>query len=802
MTVQRLLGAARHAMALGMFLAAALAAKGALAAWQAADGALVGVGVIALLAVAAVIHLRAGLLRERLRTAELQAAALGEKRNLEAGLKAAGIHVFSLPRGDDGRAARESCFAALSDLLAGEDLALVKSAADGLTPQGKALSMRCAGRLAGEMYTVDGFAAAEGEVTLILRDCAEETARTEQLDAEIAHLGTLLDALEIPIWRRAADLDLTWCNKAYARHVDSTPHRVSQEQGPEFLSGASKAKARALAASAMEAQATQHVRKHVVAEGERRYFDIVEKPLEGGGTVGWALDISDLEKAEADLNRHIDAHAQVLQSLNTSIAIYAPDTRLIFFNSEFCKLYRLDEGWLAGEPTLSEVLEAQREKGRLPEQADWRQYKTRMNDFFTSITEPEEELLHLPDGSTVRHIVLPHPFGGLQFMSQDVTDRYSLERDYSRLTAVQRATLDNLFEAVAVFGADGRLQLSNPGFATLWELDQEQLDGEPHMAELTELSRGLVDDGEGWETYKTDHIARISERARSTMRLERRDEKVLDCTYVPLPDGATLITYLDITDSFQVERALRDRAKALEATDRLKSEFIANVSYELRTPLNTVIGFTEILANQYFGQLNERQQEYVSGILQASQQLLSLINNILDLATIEAGLMVLEVESIDVHDILMNMLNLIQERVRSKQLQVSFDCPQDIGRMDADERRLKQIVFNLLNNAIKYTPANGAITVGARRDEDEMVIWVRDSGIGISDEEQTQVFERFWQADNPLARQGGTGLGLSLVKNFVELHGGRVVLESALDKGTTVTCFLPVTYVPPTEAEV
>ncbi len=301
--------------------------------------------------------------------------------------------------------------------------------------------------------------------------------------------------------------------------------------------------------------------------------------------------------------------------------------------------------------------------------------------------------------------------------------------------------------------------------------------GEPHIAEITELSRKLIDDGEDWENYKSHHIARISERARSTMRLQRRDGKVLDCTYVPLPDGATLITYLDITDSFQVERALRDRAEALEATDRLKSEFIANISYELRTPLNTVIGFTEILANQYFGQLNERQQEYVSGILQSSQQLLTLINNILDLATIEAGLMVLEIESINVHATLLNMLNLIQERVHTKQLQVEFECSRDIGRFEADERRLKQIVFNLLNNAIKYTPANGTMALGARREGDDIYIWVSDSGVGIAHEELGQVFERFWQADSPLARQGGTYLGLSLVKNFVELHGGAVTLE-------------------------
>jgi signal transduction histidine kinase len=153
--------------------------------------------------------------------------------------------------------------------------------------------------------------------------------------------------------------------------------------------------------------------------------------------------------------------------------------------------------------------------------------------------------------------------------------------------------------------------------------------------------------------------------------------------------------------------------------------------------------------------------------------------------------MVLEIESIDLRTTLRNMLNLIQERVRTKRLHVEFDCEPDIGRMEADERRLKQIVFNLLNNAIKYTPAGGTITLGVRHEGADILMWVSDSGIGIAHDEQSQVFERFWQADNPLARQGGTGLGLSLVKNFVELHGGTVTLESDLDSGTTVTCMFP-----------
>ena len=330
-----------------------------------------------------------------------------------------------------------------------------------------------------------------------MRDCTRKQAESAELSAEIEHLRILLDAVEMPIWQHAANLDLSWVNKSYAHHVDSSARRVEREHGPELISGVLHEEALALAQVAMEARAPKRARQHVVVGGERRYLDIVESPLgNGGGSAGWAHDISELEQAEADLNRHIEAHAQVLQSLNTSIAVYVADTRLIFFNREFVKLFDFKEGWLASEPTLSEVLEAQRERRRLPEQADWRVFKKRMNDLFTSVTEPEEELLQLPDGLTLRHVVLPHPFGGLQFMSQDVTDRYTLERPYSTLTAVQRATLDNLFEAVAVFGADGKLKLSNPGFAALWELDQEQLNGEPHIAEITELSRNLIDDGE------------------------------------------------------------------------------------------------------------------------------------------------------------------------------------------------------------------------------------------------------------------------------------------------------------------
>jgi signal transduction histidine kinase len=257
---------------------------------------------------------------------------------------------------------------------------------------------------------------------------------------------------------------------------------------------------------------------------------------------------------------------------------------------------------------------------------------------------------------------------------------------------------------------------------------------------------------------------------------------------VPLPDGNVLLTYLDVTDTARVERALRERNEALETAGRLKSEFIANVSYELRTPLNAVIGFAEILTNQYFGDLNPRQLEYSRGILASSHQLLKLINDILDLATIEAGYMTLETARVEVFEMLQAVLTLTRERARSRDLDLQLHCPRNIGAIDVDERRVKQALFNLVSNAIKFTPPGGAISIEAERGEGELLLIVADTGVGIPRTDQARVFEKFERG----ARQSGAGLGLSLVKSLIELHGGAVTIDSTPGRGTKIICRLPM----------
>jgi len=475
----------------------------------------------------------------------------------------------------------------------------------------------------------------------------------------------------------------------------------------------------------------------------------------------------------------------------------AADRRIQFYNTAYVRLWQLDEGWLRSEPDYGEILEALRERRRLPEYADFPAFKQEQLSRFTEQVEAHHELLHLPDGATLRSVTTPHPLGGLLMTFEDVTDRLALERSYNTLIEVQRETLDKLYEGVVVFGGDLRLKLTNPAFERIWAVPPALLESEPHVAEMAEHIRTFFQDDAERGSLKSRIVDLVTERVARSGRLERSDGTVIDWAKVPLPDGATMLSFIDVTDSIRVERALRERAEALEAADQLKSEFIANVSYELRNPLNAVIGFAELLHDGYAGALNEKQADYTESILNSSRQLLSLINDILDLAMIEAGRITLQRGPVPIGPLLGGTVDLCADWAHDEKIAIDVECPADIGAVDADERRLRQALYNLVSNAIKFTPAGGRVTLSARRRDGDLELAVTDTGIGIPEEDRERVMEKFESVRDRRTRETGAGLGLALVKSFVELHGGHVAIQSERGKGTTVSCVLPVE--PPAE---
>jgi signal transduction histidine kinase len=676
---------------------------------------------------------------------------------------------FRWPRGEEST--EIPGYRAFLDALEPADAVRIEDGRRRLHCDGTAFSAAVVLR-GGAYRAVEGRRAANGDSVLWLHDgAAARAAETNRTAAEneAARLREMIDALPLPLWRRGADLTLIDCNAAYAAALDAGRETVLAERRELIATGPCGG------------------RRHVVIAGSRRLLEIAEKPAPSGGTIGFAIDRTEVETAETELARHVGAHAQVLESIHAAVAIFGADKRLKFFNAGFADLWGLDEEGLAREPSFDEIMEQLRERRRLPEVADFRAYRRERLALFTSLIEPQQEMMHLPDDRTIRLSISPHPFGGLLFVYEDVTDRLAIERLYNTLCAVQRATLDHLFEGIAVFGSDGRLKLHNPAYRAIWGLSEPDVAGEPHISEIVEKTRPYFAENGNWPALREGIVAKVMTHVLASGPLYRRDGSVLQVASVPLPDGNVLLTYLDVSDTARVERALRERNEALETAARLKSEFIANVSYELRTPLNAVIGFAEILTHQFFGTLNPRQLDYAHSIRESAHQLMALINDIIDLATIEAGYMVLETGRAEVAAMLQAVLVLTRERARNREIALHLKCPPDIGSVEADERRLKQALFNLVTNAIRFTPPDGSVTLEAAREGPDLLLSVSDTGIGIPPADQARIFEKFERA----SRQSGAGLGLSLVKRLIELHGGTVAIESEPGRGTRVVCRIP-----------
>ncbi|MEC4595057.1 ATP-binding protein [Nitrospirillum amazonense] len=634
------------------------------------------------------------------------------------------------------------------------------------------------------------------DVTAATADAKAQERRRQVAEEGLAQFRAALDLLPFPLWMRRADGALAWCNQAYGTAVGVPPEEVVA-QGVELVTGPGAGQS--LAARALSSRQPAWESRHVIVAGQRQLLRLTETPLEmplegGAALLGHALDTTREQELSSELERHIAAHADVLEHLGSAIAIYGADTKLKFHNRSYARLWGLDESWLETEPSYGEVLEDLRSRRRLQEEVDFPRWKRAQLAQFTNLTEPREDLTHLPDGTTLRTIAVPHPFGGLMFVLEDVTNALALESSYNTLMAVQQETLDNLAEGVAVFGGDGRLKLWNPSFARIWRLKGPDLNGEPHITQVIDKLQPLLDHDGDWPARRRTMIADLLERSSYAGRLERTDRSIVDVSNVPLPDGAVLISVLDITDSVRVEEALRASNEALATADRLKSEFIANVSYQLRTPLNAIMGFAEILNNQYFGALNERQADYTKGVLEASRRLLALINDILDLATIEAGFMTLDRSPVDVGQLLEAVSGLTLDWARKQDVTLLVQVPPDIGNLDADERRLKQALYNLVSNAVKFTPPGGQVTLSAKRQMGEggpeMVLSVSDTGIGIPAADRQRVFNKFERGEVQ-NHPAGAGLGLSLVKSFVELHGGHVEISDS-DQGTLIQCHLPL----------
>ena len=699
------------------------------------------------------------------------------------------IVVGSLPM-VDGAPSDRSGFVAFGKWLASESAALFDRAVDRLRQSGEPFTLALTTNKEAMIEAIGRTVG--GRAVVRFRDLSGDRLKLASLraahrtaSAELEALKATLEAASLPAWIRDGDGRLVWVNRAYASAVENRDPNSVIGAGTEFIDQGG----RSSIAKAHETDPVFQQRLSIVADGARKLFDVTDVSI-ADGSAGIAVDATKIEESESALDRVVDFHNRTLDQLATAVAVFGPDRRLESYNAAYRALFGLDAGFLDSRPDEGAILDQLRATRKLPEQADFRGWKNELLSVYQAI-EAKEFLWHLPEGLTLRVIANPHPQGGVIWIYENVTERLDLESRYNSLIRVQGETLDHLREGVAVFGSDGRLRLNNPAFASIWNLDPAELGQQSHISDIVGACKGLLLDETQWVRLTSSVAGVDEERATIADRMERRDGRVVDYATVPLPEGQTMVTFVDITDSVQVERALLDRNDALEAADRLKNEFIQHISYELRSPLTNIIGFTQLMSDVNVGPLNERQREYIGYIMTSGRSLLTIINDILDLATLDAGIIELELAPVDLSGTVDSAIEGLKDRIREKDLSIDKAIPADVGSLLADERRLRQILFNLLSNAIGFSPEGGKVTVTAKRERENIVVVVEDEGAGIPDEFIGAVFDRFESRAAGSAR-GGVGLGLAIVKSFVELHGGTVSIRSRPNKGTAVRVTLPI----------
>ena len=628
------------------------------------------------------------------------------------------------------------------------------------------------------------------------RDINELRERHLKQSRELQALQTMLDRVELPVWVRDEHGALTWVSAAFAQAAGAKTRDEALASGAEIAPAATLGEM----AKARQAQALFQGRAEIGSD--QRKMELTEVPLRTG-SAGLGIDGDAASRMKSALEREAAIRAEILDRIDTAVAVFDASQRLTFCNKAYRDLWHFDPAWLIRKPDFDEVLEKLRAEERVPtppDGMDWREWSASLVD--TAGSEVRTSEWDLPNASlSLKLETIPHRDGGSTHLFHNLTESLDLQTRLSAQARVQRQTLESLTEGIAVFGQDGKLKLSNPQFARMWELDRKALKAHPHIDGIIADCRKLHAAQEDWVTLKQSVCGFLDAREPISRVMERNDGMTVALSTVPLSDGATLAVFTDITAAKAAEMALRERNEALEQAAELRGNFVSNVSYHLRDPLQSIIGFAQLLSDRAMTPDPAQQREYAGYILSSSSSLMTIVNDILDLASIQTNVLELDIGAVDVRETIKTATDALKDRIAKHGIDLAVDVAPMAERMEGDARRIRQMVFGLVANAVAFSDEGGKVMVDAFGDGDMIAIRVSDQGPGIPERYKSRVFDSFETHSQRDGNRGpGLGLGLSLAKGFAEKHGGSIELSSEPGEGTTVTVRLPRNQAKPAEA--
>jgi signal transduction histidine kinase len=659
------------------------------------------------------------------------------------------------------------------------------------TPRGSRRSLALRGHLADPQVSPGGAA------LVWVFDFSDSESELVKLRAEAARargdftaLVSLIEAAPMPMWFRANDGRLRLVNSAYVAAVGGISADAVVDAGTELVETVDGLTAAQIATQAATTKLPIERMVTVTIDGQRRALRVSDLPLGEEGVAGYAVDVEEFEELGRNFRAFRDAQRSMLDQLSAGVAQFDAKHHLTFANQPFQRIFALTPVMLLNPPSFERMLDAARDAGRVPEARDFPAWRKERTAWFAA-SEAIEEAWPLGDGTHLRIVAQPMPDGGLLLIAEDRTEQLRLSAVRDTLLRTRTATFDSLFESLAVFAPDGRMDLWNRRFAADWGLDAGFLDTHPRVEDLLErIAARLKRPAQARSVGDVVRAATL-DRKQTGGRVHLADGRTLEFAGVPLPDGNGLLTVLDITDSQKAEDALRERNAALIEADAVKTRFLANMSYEFRTPLTSIGGFAELLDADLGGVLNQTGHEYVHDILTSVKKLSEQIENVLELTQSEAGMLPLANESIDLFPFVSGLIHEREDRIRAAGLTLDLRGDRSAGQVHGDPRRLGRAIGHLVDNAIAATPRGGRILVDVTRQKSGARIVVSDNGPGMDATALARALGGLKVGPEGKTSERRQGIGLPLARQLIEAHGGRFELMSEPGQGTAAVVELP-----------
>lgn len=660
-----------------------------------------------------------------------------------------------------------------------------------VTPRGSKRSLALRGHLADPQVSPGGaalvwvfdFSDSESELVHLRDDAARARGDFEAL------VG-LIEAAPMPMWFRDPDGALRLVNQAYVEAVEGVDARGVVADGLELIESVDGLTARQIAGQAADKQLPIERMVSATIHGQRRALRVSDLPLGAAGVAGYAVDVEEMEELGRTLKAFRETQRATLGQLSAAIAQFDLARRMVFANQAFQRIFALSPAQMLDPPLFERLLDQARDEGRLPEVRDFPQWRRERTDWFHA-SDAQEEAWVLADGTHLRLVAQPLPDGGLTLIAEDRTEQLQLSAARDTLLRTRTATFDSLFESLAVFSPDGRLQLWNRRFAADWGLEENYLDTHPKIDLLLEkIARRLARPVKAKAVGDAVRAATL-DRRQTGGRVNLVDGRGLEYAGVPLPDGNGLLTVLDITDLQKAEEALMQRNAALEEADAMKTRFLANMSYEFRTPLTSIGGFAELLQAGLGGDLSDQGREYIGAILQSVERLGEQIESVLDLSQSEAGMLPLASEEIELVSFVQALVQDRSLRLQEGGLGIELRADKSAGRITGDRRRLGRAIGHLIDNAIAATGAGGKVLVEVSGHKGRARIVVSDNGAGMDPATLARAMEGIKVSADGKGIERRQGLGLPLARQLIEAHGGILKLMSEPGQGTAAIVELP-----------